>query len=326
MKNSNRFFAFFFLLFITAGSITAQEVTNRYSHILVADGGRYKLQDEEKIRSLKVFDLDNAPADMFIPYAAKNIFVQEQDYLQCTTKRFLYKKYADYDLHLEVDVPLKREKSPFIVWIHGGGWEAGDMYAFKNISTYLASHGIAGVRISYSLLPQGGNMQKAWNDIQDALKFVKAHADELAIDTDMFGFAGHSAGAHLSAYAAMRIPGTKLLIGLNGAYDLENIKEGFEPNDHHFQFLGNTPALQKEASPINFVHPQAPFCLLGYSTGDDLVDPDQVKSFVEKLKEYNVPYELMWAELYSHSAYLATDLYEPTLMKVLITAKKAFRE
>lgn len=325
MKNFHGFLAFL-LLFIGTSDIIAQEVMNRYSHILVPAGEGFKLQDEKKIRSLNVFDPDKAPADMFIPYVAKKLFVQEQDYLQCETKRFLYKKYPDYDLYLEVDIPKKGGKSPFIVWIHGGGWEAGDMYGFKNMSAYLASHGIAGVRISYSLLPQGGNMQKAWSDIQDALKFIRAHADELRINTNMFGFGGHSAGAHLSAYAAMRTPGTKLLVGFNGAYDLENIKEGFEPNEHHFQFLGTTPALKRDASPINFIHSQAPFCLLGYSTGDDLVDPDQVKSFTAKLKEYNVPYELMWTELYSHSAYLATDLYEPTLMKVLITAKKVFGE
>ena len=299
------------LLFsILVNNMIAQEVMNRYSHILTPTSDGYKLKDEEKIRSLKVFDLDKAPADMFVPYSTKNLFIQEQDYQQCETKRFLYKKYPDYDLYLEVDIPKGK----------------GDLYGMKRMSTYLASHGIAGVRISYSLLPQGGNMQKAWSDIQDVLEFIKKHAEALGLDKNKFGFGGHSAGAHLSAYAAMRTPGTKLMVGFNGAYALENIKEGFEPNDHHFQFLGNTPALKKEASPINFVHTKAPFCLLGYSTGDDLVDPDQVKLLIAKLDESKVPYELMWSELYSHSAYLATDLYEPTLMKVLITAKKIFKE
>lgn len=314
------------LLFsIWVNNMIAQEVMNRYSHILIPTSDGYKLKDEEKIRSLKVFDLDKAPADMVVPYSTKNLFIQEQDYQQCETKCFLYKKYPDYDLYLEVDIPKGKGKFPFMIWIHGGGWEAGDLYGMKSMSTYLASHGIAGVRISYSLLPQGGNMQKAWSDIQDVLEFIKKHAEALGLDKSKFGFGGHSAGAHLSAYAAMRTPGTKLMVGFNGAYALENIKEGFEPNGHHFQFLGNTPVLKKESSPINFVHTGAPFCLLGYSTGDYLVDPNQVKLLIAKLDECKVPYELMWSELYSHSAYLATDLYEPTLMKVLITAKKYLR-
>lgn len=303
-------------------NICAQELMNRYSHPLVRIDNRYHLTDEAKIRTLNVFDLDNAPADMFMPYQSKRIFTSDADYQQCETKRFLYKRYPIYDLYLEVDVPKGEGVFPFMMWIHGGGWEAGDFDGMKNMSTYLASHGIAGVRISYSLLPQGGDMHKAWEDIKDALAFVGQHAEELKIDVNSFGFGGHSAGAHLSAYAAMRTSGTKLLVAFNGAYDLEKIKKGYEPNDHHFQFLGKTAEERRDASPVNFVHTGAPYCLLGYSSGDCLVDPDQIEMLSSKLDEYNVPHHLLKADLYSHSAFLATDLYEPTLMKVLIAAKE----
>lgn len=327
MKNHIQILALLlpFLLGIMT-SLEAQTLMNRYSHELEPAGKNYKLKDEGKIRALNVIDLDNAPADMFYPYYRQNLFTQDIDYSNCETKSFVYKRYPDYELRLEVDIPKGNDKYPFMMWIHGGGWEAGDLYGLKNMSSYLASHGIAGVRISYSLLPQGGNMEKAWRDIRNALAFIRNHADELKIDADKFGFGGHSAGAHLSAYAAMRIAGTKLLVALNGAYALENIKPGFEPKDHHFQFLGTTPEKKREASPVNFVHPGAPFCLLGYSNGDCLVNPDQIKLLAEKLKENNVPYQLMIKDLYSHSAFLATDLYEPTLMKVLITAKQFLKD
>lgn len=314
------------IIFIIIGSVHfnvyAQELMNRYSHNLVRIGNQYRLADESKIQALNVFDLDNAPVDMFTPYQSKRIFTEDCDYKQCETKRFLYKKYPSYELYLEVDIPNGRGLFPFMMWIHGGGWEAGDFDGMKNMSTYLASHGIAGVRISYSLLPQGGNMHKAWEDIKDALAFVKKHARELKIDTKSFGFGGHSAGAHLSAYAAMRTRGSKLLVAFNGPYNLEKIKDGYEPNDHHFQFLGKTSEEKREASPINYVHTGAPYCLLGYSSGDCLIDPTQIDMFSSKLKEYNVSYEIMSADWYSHSSFLATDLCEPTLMKVLITAKE----
>lgn len=301
--------------------LPAQEYQNRYAFDLVKTGNGYKIKDEQKIRALSVLDMDNLPADMFAPYHGARTFILESEYKQCQTRSFVYKTYPDYELRLEVDIPPGEGKFPFIMWIHGGGWESGDLYGLEGQSKYLAAHGIAGVRISYSLLPQGGNMLKAWADIQDALTFIRNHAQDLKIDSSTFGFAGHSAGAHLSAYAAMRVPKTKLLIALNGAYDLEHIQEGFEPKEHHFQFLGKTSEEKRMASPVNFVHPQAPFCLLGYSMGDYLVDPTQVERLAARLDKNNVRYELMVKDIYSHAAFLATDLYEPTLMKMLITAK-----
>lgn len=319
---NNKTFLGLLLMFLFVGTSHAQ--LNRYGFELVQKANGYLLKDTGKIKSLVLANkpITSLPADAFIPYEEKAVFIAADSYSKCTTKSYVYKKYPSYNLSLEVDVPQQKGKYPFIVWIHGGGWEAGDFYGFKRQSAYLAANGIVGVRISYSLLPQGGNMEKAWADIKDALRFVKQHAKELSIDTANFGFAGHSAGAHLAAYAAMRTNGTKLLMAFNGPYNLNKIMPGYEPNEHHFQFLGKTVKDRAAASPINFVHAKAPFCLLGYSTGDYLIDPLQVSLFEQALKKQKVPYEVMIKDGYSHACFLATDMYEPTLMKMLIYSKK----
>lgn len=301
-----------------------QRIINRYGLDLVTVGDSYKLKDEKKIRELNVFNPDSVPADMYIPYKNTRLFINESEYHKCITKIFTFKTYPGYELKLAVDLPEESEgKLPFIIWIHGGGWHMGDYNGHSLQSRYLASNGIAGVRISYSLLTQNATFKDTWQDIQDALAFIKVHADELGLEPSRFGFAGHSAGGHLSAYAAMRIPETKLLISFNGIYDLEHTVPGFVPSSRHDTYFGlSSIEDRKYASPITFVHPGAPYCVLTYSSGDFLIDKQQVISFEGALKKHNLSYEILKKDYYAHTAFVSTDLYEPMLMKILILARK----
>ena len=317
---------FLFILLVMRGFVFSQQkIINRYGLDLVSVGeNKYKLKDEAKIREMKVFNPDSVPEDMYIPYTYKRLFITESDYQQCVTKTFVFKDYPDYELKLAVDLPKESKgKLPFIIWIHGGGWHMGDFNGHSLQSRYLASNGIAGVRISYSLLTQGAKFEDTWKDIQDALAFVKSHADELGLDPQRFGFAGHSAGGHLSAYAAMRTKGTKLLISFNGIYDLEHTVPQFVPSDRHNNYFGlSSVDSRRNASPVTFVHPEAPYCVLTYSGGDFLVDKQQIVSFQNALKANHVKYEILEKSFYSHTAFVGTDLYEPMLLKLLILARK----
>lgn len=305
----------------------AQRIINRYSLELVQTRNGYKLKDESKIRRYELFDVDNAPADMFVPFERKRTYIKDDDFHHSETTIVTYKKYPGYELKLAIDLPKERkegEKLPFIVWIHGGGWWSGDFNGHSLHSRYLASNGIAGVRISYSLLTQdNATFADTWQDIQDALKFIQDHADEYGLDPERFGFAGHSAGGHLAAYAAMRTPGTKLLVAFNGIYDLVHTVNEFVPSSRHDHYFGlDKYASRKEASPVTFVHPGAPYCLLTFCSGDTLVDKGQIETFTKALKANGVPYDLLYKDYYSHMGFIDTDLLEPTLMKVLIEAKK----
>lgn len=53
-----------------------------------------------------------------------------------------------------------------------------------------------------------------------------------------------------------------------------------------------------------------------------LVDKAQVVTFTQALRENNVKYDLLYKDYYSHMGFIDTDLLEPTLMRVLIEAKK----
>ncbi len=306
--------------------LSAQDrIINRYGFELLRVKGGYRLLDENNIVSKGIFDLSKVPADMYEPYYRSRTFLKDEDFHQCETIEMVFAKYPSYELKLAIDLPKKRDGKalPFIIWIHGGGWHSGNFGGHSLQSRYLAGHGIAGVRISYSLLTQGANFSDTWNDIQAALTFVKEHSAEYNLDPTRFGFAGHSAGGHLASYAAMRIPETKLLISMNGIYDLVNTYPGYVPSNRHNDYF-NLESIEsrKNASPVTFVHPGAPYCLITFTGGDTLVDKNQIKTFTHALRENDVQYDLIFKDYYSHNGFNDTDLFEPMLMKILITAQK----
>lgn len=314
------------LLLISAVTLSAQQkIINRYGLELLRVKGGYRLLDEDKIVKDSIFDISNVPADMYVPYTRSRCFIKDDDFHNCETIEVVYKKYPGYELKLAFDLPRDRErkKFPYIIWIHGGGWHSGDLGGHSLQSRFLAGNGIAGVRISYSLLTQGAVFEDTWQDIQDACRFIREHADEYGLDPDRFGFAGHSAGGHLAAYAAMRIPETKLLISLNGIYDLVHTVSGYVPSSRHDKYFNLASEQSRtEYSPVTYVHPGAPYCLLTYTGGDTLVDKGQIRNFVAALEKNNVKYDLLEKKYYSHNGFNDTDLFEPMAMKMLITALK----
>ena len=298
----------------------AQRIINRYGLDLVRVKGGYKLMNEDKIARFQLFNLETMPGDMLEPYSGKRVFLKDDDFHHVRTQEYVFKTYPGYELKLAVDLPEKQDGPvPYIIWIHGGGWHEGNFGAHSLHSRFLASNGIAGVRISYSLLTQGATFKDTWQDIQDAVAYIREHAAEWGLDVDRFGFAGHSAGGHLAAYAAMRTPGTKMLVALNGIYDLVNTVPEFVPSSRHDVYF-NLPSEEsrREASPVTFVHPGAPYTIVTYCSGDILIDKEQVKTFTRALRRAGVPYDYWYKDYYSHSGFLGTDLMEPTLMRILI--------
>jgi len=219
---------FWILLLFAAGlshsTLSAQK--NRYGMVLSGSEGNYTLKDSSKICPLVQGGCNALPADAFTTLPDyKPDLISDEDYTQCTTLKFTYKTYDTHSLSMEADIPKQGAgPHPFIIWVHGGGWANGTLTALKNQSTYLASRGIAGIRISYSLMPQGGTFNQGMQELADAFAFVQAHAAEWGLDMTRYGYAGGSAGAPLASLAAMKHNGNgcRLFIGCNGIYDFRN--------------------------------------------------------------------------------------------------------
>ena len=88
---------------------------------------------------------------------------------------------------------------PLIIWIHGGGWQAGSKDNPPALPFLQRGFAVAG--INYRLSRQAVYPAQI-EDCKAAVRFLRANADKYGLDPDRFGAWGASAGGHLVALLA----------------------------------------------------------------------------------------------------------------------------
>jgi acetyl esterase/lipase len=93
--------------------------------------------------------------------------------------------------------------TPVVVYLHGGGWTRGDKGddGAKRLAP-LAGYGVTVVSVNYRLAPQALFPQQL-HDVKGAVRWLRAHADRLGLDTARLGVWGASAGAYLGSLLAL---------------------------------------------------------------------------------------------------------------------------
>lgn len=114
--------------------------------------------------------------------------------------------YADTDnprQKLDLYLPKARKSDkplPVIVFIHGGGWKAGDKTSgLGNVSRFVQSGEYAGVSVGYRLTNEA-QWPAQIHDCKAAIRWIKAHAKEYNLDASKIGVWGTSAGGHLVSH------------------------------------------------------------------------------------------------------------------------------
>ena len=98
---------------------------------------------------------------------------------------------------------LSREKSPTVVFFHGGGWVAGDLETHDRQARLLAIEtGAVVVSVDYRRPPET-RFPGAFEDGFAALRDVYARLAEFGGDEKRVGVAGDSAGGNLAATVAL---------------------------------------------------------------------------------------------------------------------------
>ena len=88
------------------------------------------------------------------------------------------------------------EKLPGLVFIHGGGWNSGNRKSIPAIFT--AVPGYVKISVDYRLAGEA-SFPAQLRDCKTAVRWMRAHAEELNLDPGRIGVWGSSAGGHLAS-------------------------------------------------------------------------------------------------------------------------------
>jgi acetyl esterase/lipase len=131
---------------------------------------------------------------------------------------------AFLDLYYPTALNQNNQLLTTVVWIHGGGWVAGDKEQTANYCKILAARGFIVVAIDYSLAPEK-NYPLPVRQANAALAYLTKNALRLHIDKNHFVLAGDSGGAHIAAQVANLISssGYATLLGISPALDRSDL-------------------------------------------------------------------------------------------------------
>jgi acetyl esterase/lipase len=112
-----------------------------------------------------------------------------------------------YDTGVALDVFFPREGTgalPTVVWVHGGGFLAGDKAHVRPYLKILAAKGFTTVAVGYSLSP-AARYPTPVRQVNRALAYLERNSERLRVDPARFYIAGDSAGAQIAAQLANAI-------------------------------------------------------------------------------------------------------------------------
>ena len=213
------------------------------------------------------------------------------------------------DRALEADLflpPIDTKERPAILIVHGGGWREGDRTQLRGYAILLARLGFVTLSTSYRL-----SSEAIWpaqiQDVNCALRYLRANSDSLGIDSERIGISGNSAGGHLALMAASQI---KRFEGQGGhtnesshvkavcaIYPPARIKklDNTDPLDNAFLALMGKKAEQSDydaASPINYINKYYVPTMLIHGSKDNVVSLRDTNDLYKKLLKYNIPAEI----------------------------------
>jgi acetyl esterase/lipase len=224
-------------------------------------------------------------------------------------------------LQLDVWVPAS-PTPPLAVWIHGGGWMFGDRRYLpetlrpNQLFEELVAADLAVATIDYRHALEA-HFPAQLRDAKAAIRYLRAHANVLGVDTTKIGVWGESAGGHLAALVGLtgQHPELEGAVGvLRQSSAVDAVVDWYGPadlalqprEDRALQPIADLPPelltppeellaggrdqhTLTVASPVTYVTPAAPPFLLIHGTADAVVPYAQSEVLARGLTEAGVP-------------------------------------
>lgn len=241
-------------------------------------------------------------------------------------------------LTLDASVPAGKGPFPTVIIVHGGGFTRGDKQTFvPPLFEPLTKAGFAWFTINYRLHPQA-QFPSNLEDVEAAIRWVKAHAQEYKVDLKRLVLMGESAGSALVSYAGVRAKAdtrVAAVVPFYGVHDwalrLQQEREGkVGPSVWREAFnipKDDDPKLQqrlREVSATTFIKKGLPPFLLIHGTADKQVNYQQSVEFQKKLRAAGNLCDLITVEGAEHGMGIITK-YPDTQIKMIAWLKQTLK-
>lgn len=198
------------------------------------------------------------------------------------------------------------DKTPFILFMHGGAWVTGDKNDVAIVQLALGGAGIASASINYRYASNTVHYTELMSDVNSAVNYIVDHGKDWNVNTNKMAIGGISAGAHMallygyqydkgnhiSSIISMAGPTDMTNVDfLNGATLLKLIDGANKMAGAPYEIGKPIPHQFKDASPIQYVK-NVPTLII-HGTEDIVVPYAQAELLSDKLKQKSYTHDLM---------------------------------
>ncbi|MBQ6651785.1 MAG: alpha/beta hydrolase [Prevotella sp.] len=157
---------------------------------------------------------------------------------------------------------------------------------------FLATQGIAAIVLKYRM--PHGNCQVPISDAEQAMRLVRANAENWNISANDVGIMGFSAGGHLASTLATHSKGDARPDFQILFYPVISMQPGYTHKESHDNFLGSYTTKSEERNFSNDlqVSRNTPRALIILSDDDDVVEPNNGVNYYTELYRHDVPASL----------------------------------
>lgn len=214
---------------------------------------------------------------------------------------------------------------PLIIYIHGGGWIMGSKKNLQPGILKQVNRGFAVASVSYSFAPWSKWPTQAM-ELKAAVRWLRANAEKLNIDSEKFIVWGLSAGGHIASIIATS-NGSDKLEGSLGNLSVSSSVQGaiiwYGPSElvrlvddlgvlklfgkiniaflYGAFFKKKQTEINQVANPSIYINPQTPPFYLMHGTADRIVPINQSNIFYDALKQKGIKVQYKVIPGYVHA-------------------------
>jgi acetyl esterase/lipase len=234
-------------------------------------------------------------------------------------------------LTMDVFVPKKNANGAAVIWVISGGWFSSHAAINPAGAEPFLERGYTVFAVVHGSQPKF-NIPEVLEDMHRAVRYIRSRANDFKIDSERIGITGGSAGGHLSlmqgtagtsgnpdakdpvdrfssrvqAVACFFPPTDFLNYGMTGEIALgigilKDFRAPFDFREYDTAIRAFIPItdeqrrleIGKQISPVYHVSSDDAPTLIIHGDADKLVPIQQAELIIDKLKEVNVPCELV---------------------------------